>query len=640
MNIKKISLILCVLFISASMFTIHSASVSAATNSNITFEDVTKNHPAYEEINYLVSLGVIQGYFVNGKRVFGPNNNVTRGQAAKMVVVASGNKPLVVNKSSFSDVTVGTEMSGYIERAVQLGFFDKNIKGEFLPNKALSRGEMSYVLTKAFNLDTSEYEGIDSPFTDVGITHEYVKYINTIYYNGITNGTGKTYLPNSTVTRSQFSLFVARAKSEKYRLELPVKGVTVPDTSQVIGLVKVTTDGLNIRKSTDSTSTTNIVGKVNTGGKLSVYAVEGNWLKVSYKGAYAYIFKQYAEFLDADGNALGAVEKEVTTKNAVNLYVKPTSSAKVISTIKANVKLPVYKTVGGYYLTQVNGLPGYVVANSTTDTVEEEKPNPNPDPGTPPVTSGDVLGRVTVANLNVRSQSNSTSAVLFKLNKGEYVQVNSISGYWAEITYNGQTGFVHKSYLKLLNQSAKPLQNRVIILDPGHGGKDPGTVKGSVSEKSITLKVSTQVKQLLENAGAKVYMTRTGDTYPSLQDRVDFTQANYGEIFVSVHVNSAANSSAQGTETYYAISTGDMYQEDIDLATFVNNQIVNNLNMKNRGVKQEQYYVIRNMVIPSILVELGFLTNTEDHNKMTNDQYVNLFAESIYNGILQYYKKQ
>ncbi|WP_342544610.1 N-acetylmuramoyl-L-alanine amidase [Lysinibacillus sp. FSL W7-1291] len=637
MNIKKISLILCVLLISASMFTIHSASVSAATNSNITFEDVTKTHPAYEEINYLVSLGVIQGYFVNGKRVFGPNNNVTRGQAAKMVVVASGNKPLVVNKSSFSDVTVGTEMSGYIERAVQLGFFDKNIKGEFLPNKPLTRGEMSYVLTKAFNLDTSEYEGIDSPFTDVAITHEYVKYINTIYYNGITNGTGDKYLPNSTVTRSQFSLFVARAKSEKYRLELPVKGVQVPDTSQVIGLVKVTTEGLNIRKSKDSSSSTNIVGKVNTGGKLSVYAVEGNWLKVTYKGAFAYVFKQYTEFLDADGNELGAVEKEVTTNGAVNLYVKPTSSAKVISSVKANEKLPVYKTIGGYYLTQVNGLPGYIVANSTTDATGEVKPNPDP---TPPPASGDVLGKVTVANLNVRSQGNSTSPVLFKLNKGEYVQVNSINGYWAEITYNGQTGYVHKSYLKLLNQTAKPLQNRIIILDPGHGGKDPGTVKGSVSEKSITLKVSTQVKQLLENAGAKVYMTRTGDTYPSLQDRVDFTQANYGEIFVSIHVNSAANASAQGTETYYAISTGDMYQEDIDLATFVNNQIVNNLNMKNRGVKQEQYYVIRNMVIPSILVELGFLTNTEDHNKMTNDQYVKLFAESIYNGILQYYKKQ
>lgn len=620
------------------MFTLHSASVSA--NTNIKFEDVSTNHQAYEEINYLVNLGVIQGYFVNGKRVFGPNNNVTRGQAAKMVVVASGNKPLVVSKSSFSDVTAGTEMSGYIERAVQLGFFDKNTKGQFLPNKALTRGEMSYVLSKAFNLDTSEYEGVDSPFIDVGITHEYVKYVNTIYYNGITNGTGNKYLPNGTVTRAHFSLFVARAKSEKYRLELPVKGTSVPDTSQVIGLIKVTTDGLNIRKSKDSSSSTNIVGQVNKGGKLAVYAVEGNWLKVTYKGAYAYVFKQYAEFLDADGNELGAVAKEVVTKGAVNLYVKPTSSAKIITTLKANEKLPVYKTVGGYYLTKVNGMPGYIVANSTTDAAAEEKPNPNPNPTPPPATSGDTLGRVTVANLNVRSQSNATSAVLFKLNKGAYVQVHNVNGYWAQISYNGQTGYVHKSYLKLLNQSGNPLKGRVIILDPGHGGKDPGAVVGSVSEKSITLKVGTQVKQMLENAGAKVYMTRTGDTYPSLQDRVDFTQANYGEIFVSIHVNAASSTSASGTETYYAISTGDMYQEDIDLATFVNNQIVNNLNMKNRGVKQQQYYVIRNMAIPSILVELGFLTNSQDRNKMTDDQYVKVFAESIYNGILQYYKKQ
>lgn len=637
MNIKKISLILCVLFISASMFTIHSASVLADTTKNIKFEDIPNNHEAYEEINYLVNLGVIQGYFVNGKRIFGPKESVTREQVAKMVVVASGNKPLVVNKSSFSDVTVGTEMSGYVERAVQLGFFSKNTQGKFLPKKPITRDEMSYVLTKAFNLDTSEYKGIDSPFADVNTKDFYAEYINTIYYNGITNGTGENYLPNNTVTRAHFSLFVARAKNEKYRLELPVKGSAVPDTTQVIGLIQVTTDALNIRKTKDTASDANIVGKVDKGGKLSVYQVEDKWLKVTYKGAFAYIYKDYAQFLDADGNELGSVQKEVTTKGAINLYVKATSSSKVILSIKANEKLPVYNTVGGYYLTQVNGIPGYIVANSTTETDIEEQPDPTP---TPPTASGDVLGRATVGNLNVRSQGNTTSEVLFKLNKGDSVKVNQIKGYWAEIEYNGQVGFVHKSYLKLLNQNGKPLQDRIIILDPGHGGKDPGTVKGSVSEKNITLKVGTLVKQKLENAGAKVYMTRTGDTYPSLQDRVDFTSANYGEVFVSIHVNSAANTSAQGTETYYAISTGDMHEEDIDLATFVNNQIINNLNMKNRGVKEEQYYVIRNMVIPSILVELGFLTNTEDHNKMTNDQYVNLFAESIYNGILQYYKKQ
>ncbi|MEY9971919.1 N-acetylmuramoyl-L-alanine amidase [Lysinibacillus sp. RC46] len=631
MNLKKVSLILCVLFISASMFTIHSAQASGG------FVDVPKDHEAYEEINYLVSLGVIKGYTENGKTYYKPYNNVTRGQVAKMAVISSGNQPLVVNKSSFSDVKVGTELSGYVERAIQLGFFKTNTQGQFLPDKPLTRDEMSYVLTKAFKLDTSEYQNIDSPFVDVGITHPYVTFVNTIYYNGITKGTGQNYYPNKQVTRAQFALFIARAKSEKYRLELPVKGVGVPDTKQVIGLVSVTTDGLNIRKSKDSSSTANIVGTVNKGGKLSVYAVEGDWLKVTYKGAFAYIHKTYAQFLDADGNALGNVQKQVTATQNLNVYVKPTSSSKVITTVNSKTKLPVYKTVSGYHLTVVNGIPGYVVANSTED-VEVEKPS-NPDP-TPPTVSGDVLGRVTVDSLNVRKEANSTSTVLGKLKKGEYIQVNSINGYWAQVTYQGQKGYVHKSYLKLLNQSGNPLKNRIIILDPGHGGKDPGTVLGSYSEKAITLKVSTLVKQKLEAAGAKVYMTRTGDTYPSLQDRVDFTNANYGEIFVSVHVNSAANTSAQGTETYYAISTGDMYQEDIDLATFVNNQIVNNLNMKNRGVKEEQYYVIRNTIIPAILVELGFLTNDEDRGKMTTDKYVELFADSIYKGISQYYAKK
>ncbi|MFJ3388285.1 N-acetylmuramoyl-L-alanine amidase [Lysinibacillus sp. NPDC086135] len=643
MYLKKISLILCVLFVSASMFTINSAQASGG------FVDVTNKDDAYEEINYLVNLGVIKGYTEKGKTYYKPNNTVTRGQVAKMVVVASGNKPLVVTKSNFSDVAVGTELSGYVERAVQLGFFKTNIKGQFLPNKPLTRDEMSYVLTKAFKLDTSEYEKTDSPFVDVGINHPYVSYVNTIYYNGITKGSNQKYNPNEQVTRKQFALFVARAKEEKYRLDIPVKGVATPDSSQVIGLVSSTTDGLNIRKSKDSSSTANIVGTVNKGGKLSVYAVEGDWLKVSYKDTFAYIYKTYAQFLDADGNALGNVQKQVATTQNINLYVKPTSSSKVISTVNSKVNLPVYKTISGYHLTVVNGVPGYIVANSTTDVEVEKpstpdptptpKPEPKPDP-TPPTVSGDLLGRVTVDNLNIRQEANSTSAVVSKLKKGEYVQVNSINGYWAQVTYQGQKGYVHKSYIKLLNQSGNPLKGRIIILDPGHGGKDPGTVVGSNSEKAITLKVSTLVKQKLEAAGAKVSITRTGDTYPSLQDRVDFTNANYGEIFVSIHVNSAANTAALGTETYYAVSTGDMFNEDIDLATFVNNQIVNNLNMKNRGVKKEQYYVIRNTIIPAILVELGFLTNSEDRAKMTDDQYVELFAESIYKGILEYYSKQ
>ena len=614
------------------MFTIHSASASGG------FVDVPKDHEAYEEVNYLVSLGVIKGYTENGKQYYKPYNSVTRGQVAKMAVVASGNQPLIVSKSSFSDVAVGTELSGYVERAVQLGFFTTNIKGKFLPNQAITRDEMSHVLTKAFKLDSSKYENIDSPFIDVAITHPYVQYVNALYYNGITQGSGQYYMPNNNVTRAQFALFVARANNEKYRLEIPVKGVAVPDTTQVIGLVQMATDGVEIRKSKDKSITVNIVGTVNKGGKLSVYAVEDQWLKVTYKGAYAYVEKSKVQFLDADGQVLGAVQKQVKTTASLNVYVKATSTSKIITTIKKDVTLPVYKTVNGYYLTVVNGLPGYILSNVTVDLVSQEPENPTPPVTTPGTV--DVIGRVTVDSLNVRSAANATSTVLGKLKKGETVPVGQINGYWAEVTYNGKKGYVNKTYLKLLNQSGSVLQNRIIVLDPGHGGKDPGAVNGSYTEKAIVLKVGTLVKQKLEAAGAKVFMTRTGDTYPTLQDRVDFTDANYGEIFVSIHVNSATSSSAQGAETYYAVTTGDMYQEDIDLATFVNNQIVTNLNMKNRGVKEAQYYVIRNQLIPAVLVELGFISNDSDRNKLTNDRYVELYAESIFKGIQQYYSKK
>jgi len=613
------------------MFTVHSAQASGV------FVDIPKQDEAFEEINYLVNLGVIKGYTEKGKMYYKPNNNVTRGQAAKMVVVASGNKPLVIHTSSFSDVKAGSELSGYVERAIQLGFFQTNTKGQFLPNKPLTRDEMSYVLTKAFKLDTSEYENSDSPFMDVSINHPYVTYVNTIYYNGVTKGSNQKYNPNEQVTRKQFALFVARAKNEKYRLDVPVKGVAAPDASQVIGLVAATTDGLNIRKSKDTSSAANIVGTAHKGGILSVHAVEGDWLKVSNKGSFAYIYKTYTQFLDADGNALGNVQKQVTTTQNINLYVKPTTSSKVISTVNSKVTLPVYKTVDGYYLTVVNDLPGYIVVNSTEDAVVENPSNPNP---TPPSFSGDLLGRATVDNLNIRQEANTTSTVVSKLKKGEYVQVNRINGYWAQVTYKGQEGYIHKSYIKLLNQSDHPLKDRVIIIDPGHGGTDSGNTFGTIYEKDVVLKVSKLVERKLAATGANVLMTRTDDVYPTLPDRVDFTNVNYGEIFVSIHANSVLNNTtANGTETFYAMTSGDK-QESIDLATFVNNQIVNDIKMRNRGVKNEQFYVIRNTIIPAILVELGFLTNSEDRAKLTDDHYIELFAESIYKGIVEYYSKQ
>lgn len=553
------------------MFNIHNVYASQR------FVDIPTSHSSYEEINYLVEKGVIAGIIENGKTYYKPTQTVTRGEAAKMVVLATGNKPLKVSQSSFADIKVDSWVSGYVEQAVKLGYFTAYSGNKFEPNIGLTRNEMAKVLSIAYKLDVEKYKDLEIPFTDISKSNSYYKYIAAVYYNGIAVGTSTTkFSPTTFVTREQFALFVARASSDKYRLDLPVQGVTVPNEKDAIAKVRVTTDNLNVRSSASSATSTNILGKVHTGTILYVYEMSNDWYKVAYNGRYAYVYKTYTEIIET-----------------LNPGVTPEP---------------------------------------------EQKPEQQPEPEEPALNTK-TIGSATVNNLNIRAKADASSASVAKINRGTIVAVHSISGNWAKVTYNGKDGYVNKTYLRLINQTGSAVQGRIIIIDPGHGGKDPGASKASAVEKIIVLNTANKLKNKLEAAGAIVKMTRTGDTYPTLTDRVAFAKNNYGEIFISIHVNSATSESAKGTETFYSVTNNENEKEDLALATNINNQIVKNAGMKDRGVKRADYVVIKGLTMPSVLVELGFVSNSEDRSKLVDDKYVDIFAQSIYNGVVQYYQK-
>ncbi|MCP1143707.1 N-acetylmuramoyl-L-alanine amidase [Lysinibacillus endophyticus] len=576
MSLKKVSLI--VVFFVVSMFTIHSVSASQR------FADVPSSNAAYEEINYLVDRGVIKGYEENGVTKYKPNNPVTRGQAAKMVIESTNNKPLVVSQSSFTDVKVGTELSGYVESVVKLGFIAEKSKGVFSPNTPLTRNEMAKALSIAFNLNAEKYANLSIPFTDVSVNNSYYKYIAAIYYNGITKGsaTGTTFNPTESVTRAQFASFVARASEEKFRLELPVQGVTVPNEAEKIGQVVSTTDGLNVRTSVSVADNSNIIGQINKGDTLPLFEVLNGWYKVSYNGRYAYISATYSK----------EVGSEPETPEETPEVEEPEIG-------EPEVEEPVVETPGA------------------TNTI----------------------GIATVNSLHIRAAANASSKSLGVINRGTEVNVYSTEGKWAKISYKGIEGYTSKKYLRLVNVTGSAVKGRIIVLDPGHGGKDPGASSSGAVEKKIVLEVAKLVQQKLEAAGAIVHMTRVSDTFPTLDDRVKFSESKNAEIFVSIHVNSATNTSAKGTETYYSVSSNDNEKEDYRLASAINSQIVKNADMNDRKVKRADYYVIRNQLIPSVLVELGFVSNAEDRAKLVNSKYVEIFADSIYKGILEYYTK-
>jgi N-acetylmuramoyl-L-alanine amidase len=256
----------------------------------------------------------------------------------------------------------------------------------------------------------------------------------------------------------------------------------------------------------------------------------------------------------------------------------------------------------------------------------------------PVSTKGKVISKTA---LNIRSSASSTSAILDKLSPGTIVNILEIDGFWAKVNHNGVAGYVHKSYLKLYSPDPNyPLRNRIIVLDPGHGYNDPGTHYDGYQEKDIVLSVGQKVAERLRTAGAKVIMTRETDTFLALDERVDMAEKVFAELFVSLHVNSVKNNTtANGTETYFNTSMNMNGAESKLLAYEIQKEMVERADMYDRGIKDSGFYVIKNNQIPAVLLEMGFLPNKEDREKLVSDQYQEIIAEAIYQGIRNYYLK-
>ena len=173
-----------------------------------------------------------------------------------------------------------------------------------------------------------------------------------------------------------------------------------------------------------------------------------------------------------------------------------------------------------------------------------------------------------------------------------------------------------------------------IILDAGHGGKDPGAVANDISEKDITLSISLKTKDLLENAGYKVAITRKEDTFLSLDDRASYANRKKANIFVSIHCNSSEDGEGKGIETFYS-----EYNEESakNLAELIQNSIIEQTAAKDREVKTANYTVLVRTKMPSVLVETGFLTNETERSLLSDDDYQKKIAQGITDGILKYF---
>ncbi|EOD01706.1 stage II sporulation protein D [Caldisalinibacter kiritimatiensis] len=211
----------------------------------------------------------------------------------------------------------------------------------------------------------------------------------------------------------------------------------------------------------------------------------------------------------------------------------------------------------------------------------------------------------------------------------------AIEGYsYDDIINYYYTGVEIKKYeIPCIN---KPLSGKILMIDPGHGGEKSQDFVGptGLREKDVVLNVSKKLKNRLEQLGAHVYLTREEDEYMSLSERVKLANKIRPNFFISIHLNSFSNPSIHGCEIYY-------YRNDKDseaLGKAIMGSLVNNLSIVNRGVKVADFFLLRQIGVSSLRIELDYITNPEIEEKLKDSEYINRVAESISEGIVTYYK--
>ncbi|WP_157967416.1 N-acetylmuramoyl-L-alanine amidase, partial [Paraliobacillus zengyii] len=250
------------------------------------------------------------------------------------------------------------------------------------------------------------------------------------------------------------------------------------------------------------------------------------------------------------------------------------------------------------------------------------------------------LGTVEASNLYVREGPSTTNDSIGILSRNDYIEIlETVNANWFKINYNGTIGYVASAYITSqytpTSPNAGPLTGRTIILDAGHGGKDPGASSNGMLEKNIVLDITLRAQQLLIDSGATVILTRSRDEFIELSERAKIANNSDADIFISIHAN-RYDGIANGTETFW--HSNYERNDSVKLANALQISTVKKLGTNYRRVAEGDYHVIRETKIPSALLEVAFLDNDIDAMKLAQFKYRQLSAEAIQEGVINYFK--
>lgn len=238
------------------------------------------------------------------------------------------------------------------------------------------------------------------------------------------------------------------------------------------------------------------------------------------------------------------------------------------------------------------------------------------------------IGNKIVTSSKVSLTSNGKTKILFTTSKLQGYKIHTKDNYiWIDVG------------------NPKNIYKNIVVLDCGHGGSDPGAQSGGYNEKDITYSILyTYAKSYFNSAESdvKAYWSRYNDTFVTLSDRAAYANSIGADLFISLHMNSATNTAAKGTEVYYSTNNNTKQKNGLTsqkMASLFESNLVSAMGTVNRGVKTANYTVIYKNTVPAVLIELGFISNSSDRANLVDTTFQKKAAKNIYQTTRQIFQQ-
>lgn len=400
---------------------------------------------------------------------------------------------------------------------------------------------------------------------------------------------------------------------------------------------------LNVRA--DASTSSAKLGQLAEGTSIAINSVKGDWLEITYNGSAGWIHKDYVQLVESKTTAAAPQNNGfVVQVDALNVRTKPSLDSKKKETVYRNESFPVLSVEGAWVEIELsNGESGFVY--SFYGSFQQQAPQPLNVTEEPSASTVTILYNGT----NLRSGPSTANDVTARLDAGQKLQVVKSVNDWYEVQVEGQTMFVANWVVttgeveaveeieenEVVDRKPGTLNGLTIVLDPGHGGNDRGTTGYyGTDEKGLTLPTAELLAAKLEAAGAEVVFTRESDVYVGLRKRVSVSHQHGADAFVSIHYDSVTDSSVHGFTTYYQHG----FQKP--LADHIHGALQKRLSLRDRGVREGNYLVLRENQQHAVLLELGYLSNATEERQITTAQFRETAAHAIYEGLISFFDSE